>query len=41
VHEKGQKKYLGERTMNCSTGKGGKMKGVRIRIRRFFFQDGS
>jgi hypothetical protein len=30
VDEKGQK--LGGRTMDCSTGKGGKVKGVRIGI---------
>jgi hypothetical protein len=27
------RKYLGERTMDCSTGEGGKVKRVRIEIR--------
>jgi hypothetical protein len=35
VDEKGQKKLLGGRTMNCITGAGGKEKGVRIGIRKW------
>jgi hypothetical protein len=34
VDEKGQKESLGGRTMDCSTGQGGKVKGVRIGIRK-------
>jgi hypothetical protein len=33
VNEKRQKELLGGRTMDCSTGEGGKVKRVRIRIR--------
>jgi hypothetical protein len=33
VDEKGQKEDLGERTMDCCTGEGGKVKRVRIGIR--------
>jgi hypothetical protein len=32
--EKGQKEYLGGRTMGCSIRKGGKVKGVRIGLRK-------
>jgi hypothetical protein len=35
VDEKGQKEQLGGRTMDCSTGKGGKVKGVRLGIRKY------
>jgi hypothetical protein len=34
VDEKGQKELLGGRTMDCSTGKEGKVKGIRIGIRK-------
>jgi hypothetical protein len=34
VKEKEQKEYLGGRKMDCSIRKGGKVKGVRIRIRK-------
>jgi hypothetical protein len=33
VDEKGQKEYLGRRTMDCIIGEGGKVKRVRIRIK--------
>jgi hypothetical protein len=33
LNEKGQKEYLGGRTMDCGTGEGGKVKRVRIGIR--------
>jgi hypothetical protein len=35
VDEKGQKEQLEGRTMNCSIIKGGKVKGVRVRIRKW------
>jgi hypothetical protein len=34
VDEKGQKESLGERTIDCSKGKGWKVKGVRLGIRK-------
>jgi hypothetical protein len=34
VNEKGQKEYLGGKTMDCSAGEEGKLKGVRIEIRK-------
>jgi hypothetical protein len=34
VDGKGQKEYLGGRTMDCSTRKGGKVKGVLIGVRK-------
>jgi hypothetical protein len=34
VDEKGQKEFLGGKTMGCSTRKGGKVKGVRIGTRK-------
>jgi hypothetical protein len=34
VDEKGEKELLEGRTMDCSTGKRGKVKGVRIGIRK-------
>jgi hypothetical protein len=30
VEKKGQKEYFGERTMDCSTGEGGRVKMMRI-----------
>jgi hypothetical protein len=34
LNEKGQKELLGRRAMDFSTGEGGKMKGLRIGIRK-------
>jgi hypothetical protein len=34
VDEKGKKEYLGRRVMDFSTGKGGRVKGVRVGMRR-------
>jgi hypothetical protein len=34
VDEKGQKEYLGKRTMDFGTGEGGRVKGVKIGMRR-------
>jgi hypothetical protein len=34
VDEKGQKEYLGRRAMDFSTGEGGKVKEVRVGIRK-------
>jgi hypothetical protein len=34
VDKKGQQEYLGRRTMDCSTGEGGRVKEVRVGMKR-------